>query len=211
PVDRFWNEQEVAIRPVMSPMPLPTGFSGATVLGDGRVIPLVGLAQLIRFAAEQRDACATQFAGPAQSSVTKIIPASTPANPSDVFARQVVLVIDDSVHVRRYLTLTLERAGYEVVPAKDGREGVDKLLGGLRVAAVLCDVEMPRLDGYGVLDEIKGRPEFAKLPITMLTSRNSDKHRKLALKLGASAYFSKPYNDQALLKTLEELIQISTR
>ncbi len=203
PVDRFWNEQEVAIRPVMSPMPLPAGFSGATVLGDGRVIPLVSLAQIIRAAAEQRDSSS------ATAAIDTPTSSASQLEISEASARQVVLVIDDSVHVRRYLTLTLERAGYEVVQAKDGQEGVDKLLGGLKVQAVLCDVEMPRLDGYGVLDEIKGRPEFAKLPITMLTSRNSDKHRKLALSLGASAYFPKPYNDQELLKSLEDLITIS--
>ena len=100
----------------------------------------------------------------------------------------------------------LEQAGYDVEQAKDGQEGVDKLLGGLKVCAVLCDVEMPRLDGYGVLDEIKSRSEFADLPIMMLTSRNNEKHRKLAMNLGASAYFSKPYNEQELLQTLKSLV-----
>ncbi|NET37475.1 MAG: response regulator [Cyanothece sp. SIO1E1] len=103
----------------------------------------------------------------------------------------------------------LEKAGYFVEQARDGQEAVDKLVGGLQVQAVLCDIEMPRLDGYGVLDEIKTRPEFASLPISMLTSRSSDRHRKLAMNLGASAYFAKPYNEQELLKTLEELITAS--
>ena len=94
--------------------------------------------------------------------------------------------------------------------ARDGQEAVDMLLGGLKVQAVLCDVEMPRLDGYGVLDEIKSRPEFKSLPISMITSRSSEKHRKLAMNLGASAYFSKPYNDQQLLKTLANLIAASS-
>jgi two-component system, chemotaxis family, sensor histidine kinase and response regulator PixL len=65
---------------------------------------------------------------------------------------------------------------------------------------------MPRLDGYGVLEEIKGRAEFAHLPIAMLTSRSNEKHRKLAMNLGASAYFSKPYNEQDLLDRLAELL-----
>jgi chemosensory pili system protein ChpA (sensor histidine kinase/response regulator) len=65
---------------------------------------------------------------------------------------------------------------------------------------------MPRLDGYGVLDEIKTQPGFKSLPISMMTSRSSEKHRKLAMNLGASAYFTKPYNEQELLQTLEKLI-----
>ncbi len=226
-IDRFWNEQEVAIRPVMSPMPMPLGFSGTTVLGNGRVIPLVDLVQLVRSAAEHRELVRLEAELAAKQSSQNLPSGSATASAAaedefyfndevmniddltETFAKQAVLVIDDSVHVRRYLTMTLEKAGYDVEQARDGQEGVDKLLGGLKVNAVLCDVEMPRLDGYGVLDEIKSRPEFSDLPITMLTSRNSDKHRKLAMNLGASAYFSKPYNDQALLKALEDLIEES--
>ncbi|MEM9508815.1 MAG: response regulator, partial [Cyanobacteria bacterium P01_E01_bin.35] len=88
----------------------------------------------------------------------------------------------------------------------DGQDAVDKLVAGLAVQAVICDVEMPRLDGYGVLSEIKSNPDFDELPIAMLTSRSNDKHRKLAMKLGAAAYFSKPFNEQEMLQTLASLI-----
>ena len=118
-----------------------------------------------------------------------------------------ILVVDDSINVRRYLSLTLEKAGYQVEQAKDGQEALDKLLSGLSVQAVICDIEMPRLDGYKVLEEIKERAEFEHLPIAMLTSRSNEKHRKLAMNLGASAYFSKPYNEQELLNKLAELLQ----
>jgi chemosensory pili system protein ChpA (sensor histidine kinase/response regulator) len=117
-----------------------------------------------------------------------------------------LLIVDDSINVRRYLALTLEKAGYRVEQAKDGQEAVDKLLAGLQVEAIICDIEMPRLDGYGVLSELRSRPEFQQVPIAMLTSRMNDKHRKLALNLGASAYFSKPYNEQVLIKTLQEVM-----
>jgi two-component system, chemotaxis family, sensor histidine kinase and response regulator PixL len=115
-------------------------------------------------------------------------------------------VVDDSINVRRYLALTLEKAGYQVEQARDGQEAVERLCGGLRVQAVVCDVEMPRLDGYGVLETLRARADFELLPITMLTSRSSDKHRKLAMNLGASAYFAKPYTEQELLQTLKALI-----
>ncbi|MGK7894849.1 MAG: response regulator, partial [Xenococcus sp. (in: cyanobacteria)] len=100
----------------------------------------------------------------------------------------------------------LERNGYQVEQAKDGREAVDKLVSGLEVQAVICDVEMPRLDGYGVLTEVRSHAKFAKLPIAMLTSRNNDKHRKLAMKLGATEYLSKPLDEPGLLTILQKYI-----
>jgi chemotaxis family two-component system sensor histidine kinase/response regulator PixL len=102
--------------------------------------------------------------------------------------------------------LALEKAGYLVEQAKDGQDAVEKLLGGLMVSAVICDIEMPRLDGYGFLARIKSDPAFNELPIAMLTSRSGEKHRQLAITLGASAYFSKPYNERELLTTLREVI-----
>jgi two-component system, chemotaxis family, sensor histidine kinase and response regulator PixL len=101
----------------------------------------------------------------------------------------------------------LSRAGYLVEQAKDGQEALDRLLGGLIVNAVICDIEMPRLDGYGVLEELKNRAEFQNLPIAMLSSRSNEKRRKLAMNLGTAAYFSKPYNEQELLAKLAELVE----
>jgi two-component system, chemotaxis family, sensor histidine kinase and response regulator PixL len=117
-------------------------------------------------------------------------------------------VVDDSINVRRFLALTLEKAGYQVAQAKDGQDALDKLAAGLMVQAVVCDIEMPRLDGFGFLARFKSDPTFEPIPVTMLTSRSGDKHRQLAMSLGATAYFSKPYNEQALLQTLEQLIAV---
>ncbi len=189
-IDRFWQEQEVAIRSVASPMPLPPGFGGVTVLGDGRVIPLLDPTRLMEWIEAEPE--------PA------VIQPVTPMMPIPKQALR-ILVVDDSIHARRYMATTLERSGYLVEQAKDGREAVDKLTGGLAVAAVICDIEMPRLDGYGVLTELREQPEYEELPILMLTSRSSEKHRKLAMNLGATAYFSKPYNEQELLKALTAL------
>jgi len=114
--------------------------------------------------------------------------------------------VDDSINVRLYLAKTLENAGYRVEQAKNGQEAVDKLFNGLNVEAVICDIEMPLLDGYGVLEEVKAKPQFQSLPIMMLSSRSNEKHRKLALNLGACAYFSKPYNEQELLSKIKDFI-----
>ena len=196
-LDKYWQEEEVAIATIKTSIPLFPGLNGSTVLGDGRVIPLIDPNAFYKGIRQQR---ASVTAAGESSATDKNQIAS-------VLDTLTVLIVDDSVHVRRYLAGTLERNGYQVEEAKDGQEAVDKLLGGLQVKAVICDVEMPRLDGYGVLSEIRSEPRFAHLPIAMLTSRSNDKHRKLAMKLGASAYFSKPFNEQEMLQTLESLIE----
>jgi chemosensory pili system protein ChpA (sensor histidine kinase/response regulator) len=191
-LSRFWNEQESTIRTIDSPIPLPPGVISSVVFGDGKVIPLIDpLALVTESLGDRLNAASSGL------DVTEI---------SHLPTVKTILVVDDSINVRRYLSLTLEKAGYRVEQAKDGREAVDKLLEGLVAQAVICDVEMPRLDGYGVLEEIKERPEFSNLPIAMLTSRSNEKHRKLAFNLGAAAYFSKPYNEQQLLEKLSEIL-----
>ncbi|MDJ0690360.1 MAG: hybrid sensor histidine kinase/response regulator [Xenococcaceae cyanobacterium MO_188.B32] len=191
-ISHFWYEQESTIRPIDSPIPLPPGVISSVVFGDGKVIPLVDPILLI-------EECLRNYSTNHQSNRNL-------TETKNLSTTKTILVVDDSINVRRYLSLTLEKAGYRVEQAKDGREAVDKLLSGLSVQAVICDIEMPRLDGYGVLEEIKERAEFARLPIVMLTSRSNKKHRKLAMNLGASAYFSKPYNEQELLDKLAELL-----
>jgi CheY-like chemotaxis protein len=121
--------------------------------------------------------------------------------------RASILVVDDSINVRRFLALTLEKAGFRVEQAKDGEEALAKIVDGLNVNAVVSDVEMPRLDGYGLLSQIRAKPEHSKLPVVMLTSRSGDKHRRLAMNLGATGYFTKPYQERELINTLRELTQ----
>ena len=195
-LEKYWNEQEVGIRPVKTSIPLFPGFTGSTILGDGRVIPLIEPIALSKGIERQKAASSTS------TSETKNF-SDFSFSVSNTFT---ILIVDDSVNVRRYLAGILERNGYQVEEAKDGRDAVDKLLNGLKVDAMICDVEMPRLDGYGVLSEVKSEPSLEHIPIAMLTSRSNDKHRKLAMKLGASAYFSKPFNEQEMLQTLESLI-----
>jgi chemosensory pili system protein ChpA (sensor histidine kinase/response regulator) len=205
-VDRCWGEREVAIRQVEGPLAMPPGFTSCTILGDGKVVPLVDIGELLRWIASER-APQSESASPSHlaqlsASVANLAPlADTPQS-----HKETILVVDDSINVRRFLALALEKAGYLVEQAKDGQDAVEKLLGGLQVQAVICDIEMPRLDGYGFLAQIKSDPAFSDLPVAMLTSRSGDKHRQLAMTLGATAYFSKPYNERELLQTLRQLI-----
>jgi chemosensory pili system protein ChpA (sensor histidine kinase/response regulator) len=199
-IDRYWGEQEVTSRAIDSVTPMTPGINNSIILGDGRVVPLIDPIELVGW----------------MSAKGKLLKDNTidlnSAIPTKSQERHRILVVDDSINVRRYLAAMLERAGYEVEQAKDGQEAVDKLHGGLVVQAVICDLEMPRLDGYGVIESLRSHQHplsintLEDLPILMLTSRSSDKHRKLAMNLGASAYFSKPYEEGDLLKTLSSLI-----
>jgi chemosensory pili system protein ChpA (sensor histidine kinase/response regulator) len=205
-VDRCWGEQEVAIRRVEGDIPMPPGFGNCTILGDGRVVPLVSVAEILHAIASTERRPRTNLLP--QRLTTAFINPPTPAIPipAPVSEKGTILIVDDSINVRRFLALTLERGGYRVEQAKDGQDALDKLSGGLEVQAVICDIEMPRLDGYGFLARVKGNSSLKRLPVAMLTSRSGDKHRQLAMQLGATAYFSKPYNEQELLHTLEKII-----
>ncbi len=264
-IDRCWGEREVAIRQVEGTMTLPPGFASCTILGDGKVVPLVDTASLLRWIAA-RDSVSSRdsdfFQGshstfieftqavttrassalrPTRSGVIKnsmqkdqsfhgstersvepnVLPFEhdivvSPVSKTKDYTldsdatmceqKDTILVVDDSINVRRFLALALEKAGYLVLEAKDGQDAVEKLLSGTQVSAVICDIEMPRLDGYGFLARVKSDPKFSDLPIAMLTSRSGDKHRQLAMTLGAAAYFSKPYNERELLTTLLRVI-----
>ena len=190
-IERFWGEQEVTIRNIASPLPMPPGFASSTVLGDGRVVPIIDPLPVLKWCLER------------EQSGMEIAPTEPK---SQIYSGNTILVVDDSVNVRRFLAMILEKAGYQVEQARDGQKAVDKLESGLAVQAVVCDIEMPRLDGYGLLEEIKGQSQFEDLPIVMLTSRSHEKHRKMAMNLGASAYFSKPFNEQELLDTLAKFV-----
>lgn len=214
-IESCWGEQETAVRRIKSTIPLPAGFSNCTILGDGRVVPLVNIPELLHWiasaSAETADPPAPLSAplGDRQFRLADI-DSLLPGQAALLEQQPAILVIDDSINVRRFLALTLEKAGYQVEQAKDGQEAVEKLRAGLQVNAVVCDIEMPRLDGYGFLAKVKSDPQFEHLPVTMLTSRTSAKHRQLALSLGAIAYFSKPYNEQTLLSTLAQHIHGSS-
>jgi chemotaxis family two-component system sensor histidine kinase/response regulator PixL len=206
-IDRSWGEQEVAVRRIEGPVALPSGFSNCTILGDGKVVPLVNVSDLLRwiFSCEGSNiqSAAVLYGNPIFSGNFGALSLQSRVTPT----QSVVLIVDDSVNVRRLLALTLEKQGYQVVQAKDGLDALEKLEAGLEVHAIVCDIEMPRLDGYGFLARLRANAAYGQLPITMLTSRTGDKHRQLAMKLGANAYFSKPYREQALLKTLEDVIR----
>jgi two-component system, chemotaxis family, sensor histidine kinase and response regulator PixL len=206
-VDRYWGEQEVTIRQVEGTLAMSPGFSGCTILGDGRVVPLVDAIALLRWIDNNEDAGSSHNLSHSLNTLKSDSPDAIISTKKDFVDKTAVLVVDDSINVRRFVAMTLEKAGYRVEQAKDGQDALDKLKGGLVVQAVVSDIEMPRLDGYGFLAHVKSDPNCQHLPIIMLTSRSGEKHRQIAMNLGASAYFSKPFREPELLKTIQQLTQ----
>jgi chemosensory pili system protein ChpA (sensor histidine kinase/response regulator) len=207
-VERYWGEQEVTIRQVEGDLPLPTGFAGCTILGDGRIAPLVDPIALVNYVSAQQatESLAQQLAELDPFFEFTEDGANATTDTIEIANQPTILVVDDSVNVRRFMAITLAKAGFRVEQAKDGQDALDKLNLNPSIQAIVCDVEMPRLDGFGFLAHAKSDPEKNHIPVVMLTSRSGDKHRKLAIRLGASAYFSKPFREQELLTTLKELM-----
>ncbi len=135
------------------------------------------------------------------NSNNKIPAAAEPTPP-----KHTILVVDDSATIRSIVSSILSAAGYQPEVAIDGKEAVDKLELGLCVSAVICDLDMPNLNGYGFLTHVKSDPKFSALPIVMLTSNNDEKSRKRAELLGAADYLTKPCKDEDLLLSLKQLV-----
>ena len=192
--NRCWEEQEVDLRRVEGSIPLPEGFSNCIILDNGRIVPLVNPAQLLDLIA-RKDTINPNFQ-----------PFSFTPSFSTKNHKNSILIVDDSVNVRRFLALSLEKAGYIVEQAKDGQDALFKLQSGLQVQAIICDIEMPRLDGYNFLIRLKSHKHLRQIPVIMLSSRTSKRYRQLALQLGAQVYLSKPYNEHELLQTLKQVL-----
>ena len=114
-----------------------------------------------------------------------------------------LLLVDDSISVRRVISKMLQRAGYQVTTASDGQEALELFMQNQRFDVVLSDLEMPRMNGYELLEELRRRPDSKTVPIIIMTTRAGDKHRNLALELGANTYFSKPVDETRLLNELQ--------
>jgi two-component system chemotaxis sensor kinase CheA len=183
-VDALIEERDVVIRPLGARVRRAAFVSGATVIGDGEVAPVLDVADLVR------------LARPAQTLEAVEAP-----------QRRRVLVVDDSVTTRQLERSILEAAGYEVDVARDGQEAWDRLASGESFDLVVSDVEMPRLDGFQLVSRIRASVRTARLPVVLITARDSDADRHRALEVGASAYVVKGgFDQEALLDILEQLL-----
>jgi chemosensory pili system protein ChpA (sensor histidine kinase/response regulator) len=199
-VDQVLGEQEIVIKQLEGPVPKPVGVAGATVLGDGRIMPIADVLELIDLSMGRirRDASGSLWEQAGGQAMQDAPIAKT---------EPMVLIVDDSITVRELLSMTFNKVGYRVEQARDGQEAWEKLRSGLPCDIVFCDIEMPRMDGLELLSRIQKDPNLKQLPIAMLTSRGADRHRQMAASLGASGYFTKPYLEEALLDAAQRMLK----
>jgi chemotaxis protein histidine kinase CheA len=180
-VDAVLDANELVTRPAGRYLKRIPGVAGIGLLGDGSVIPLLDVAELLRSPHEQHARAAAE--------------ARTLAHER----RSRVLVVDDSLSVRRAVASLLEDQGYDVALARDGLEAV-KSMDVSRPDVLLTDLEMPNMNGLELAAHVRSRAELAGLTIVMITSRSMDKHRRQALSAGVDVYLTKPYTDHELLQ-----------
>ncbi|NEP33350.1 MULTISPECIES: hybrid sensor histidine kinase/response regulator [unclassified Moorena] len=201
-VDQVLGEQEIVIKQIEGPAPKPVGITGATVLGDGRVMPIADVLELIDLAMGR-----IRKDGGVAIWQRMETPTASGAEVNLIKSDPMVLIVDDSITVRELLSMTFSKAGYRVEQARDGQEAWDKLRSGLPCEIVFCDIEMPRMDGLELLSRLQKDPDLCEIPLAMLTSRGADRHRKVAADLGARGYFTKPYLEDVLLDAAQRIRQ----
>ncbi|HEV2238618.1 MAG TPA: Hpt domain-containing protein [Ktedonobacterales bacterium] len=254
-LDSVPGRQEVVVKSLGPHLKNVMGVGGATVLGDGRVVLILNLPELLAkqprvdvviptvpepTSSQPRLSAAAPSADPgpqlaaadiarlntgglppvgaASAAPAYVAPTTVPVGGAVIGTgrrsgrlssgpgsrRGYVLVVDDSPSVRRVVSNMLKSHGWEVQTARDGIEALD-VVARQTPAAVLLDIEMPRMDGYELLATLRSQAQYAGLPLIVITSRAAAKHQQRAIHLGANAYVVKPYQDEELLKTLDEL------
>jgi chemosensory pili system protein ChpA (sensor histidine kinase/response regulator) len=172
------------------------------VLGDGKVVLILNPPQL------------AQRSGSGVSKV-KTVPAERPVDQSQetpqpaqvLITEPLIMVVDDSLTVRKITSRMLSRAGYRVVTATDGVDALEKLEEVIP-DVMLLDIEMPRMDGFALARELRRNPKTMNLPIIMITSRTADKHRDYAMQLGVNTYMGKPYQEDELLQNITDFVAV---
>ncbi|NET06236.1 MAG: response regulator [Symploca sp. SIO2B6] len=198
-VDQALGEQEIVIKQLEGPAPKPVGIAGATVLGDGRIMPIADVLELIDLAKGIRGGVTIWQRE--ENSIPDAV------EMTEAKSEPMVLIVDDSITVRSLLEITFTKSGYRVEQARDGQEAWEKLRSGLPCDVVFCDIEMPRMNGIELLSRLQKDEDLRHIPIAMLTSRGAQRHQQEAAKLGARGYFIKPYQDEVLLDAAQRMIK----
>ncbi len=200
-VDQLLGHQEIVLKPLPKLLPKPLGIRGAAVLGTGQVMMVLDTEELIT----QRG-----LTGPPALLAPMAPSAGTPSDQAPASTKSIsqgrILVVDDSYSVRQMLAMTLKRQGFQVDQAQDGQAAISQLAADPNYQVIITDLEMPRLDGFGLLRHLQTQPHLAQIPAVVLTSRSGEKHRARARSLQAAAYLTKPFRRHDLLQLLESLL-----
>lgn len=188
-VDGLVGNQEIVVKPMGAQLARVPGLIGATVLAEGEIALLVNPTTLLARAIGQ----------------SLNAPLAT-ANGQAAVSAPLIMVVDDSLTVRKVTSRLLARHGYRVLTAKDGVDALEQLREELP-DVMLVDIEMPRMDGFNLTRAIRADARLAHIPIIIITSRTASKHRLHAAEAGVNQYFGKPYNEDELLKCIADFIQ----
>ncbi len=199
-VSQVLGEQEIVIKQIDGPIPKPIGIAGATILGDGSVMPIADVLEIIEIAQGRRSLNSSQDWWEAAGTVKPIV------TEEQSQTKPLVLVVDDSITVRELLSLSFQKLDYRVEQARDGQEAWEKIRAGLPCDMIFCDIEMPKMNGLELLAQIQQDELLATIPVAMLTSRGAEKHRQLAAELGATAYLTKPYTEKELMDVAQKML-----
>ncbi|VAW56297.1 Signal transduction histidine kinase CheA [hydrothermal vent metagenome] len=191
-VDNLIGRREVVVKPVGAQISTVRGISGATILGDGRVVIILEMNALVL----GDSLFHITEAEHEQESLVE-----TP----EVAHETIVMVVDDSITIRKVTERMLTRHDMKVITAKDGIDAVSQLQE-VMPDVMLLDIEMPRMDGYEVATHVRNDPRLANLPIIMITSRSGSKHKDKAMQIGVNKYMGKPFQEDELLENIHELI-----
>ncbi|BAL26122.1 Hpt domain-containing protein [Azoarcus sp. KH32C] len=195
-VDTLRGNQEIVVKNAGPQLARVVGISGATVLGDGEIVLILNPVALASRGLAERTPTQEAPAGELEA-----LEPLEPVAPAPVQHQPTIMVVDDSLTVRKITGRLLEREGYRVVTAKDGVDALEHLLETVP-DVILSDIEMPRMDGFDLLRNIRADDRLTAVPVIMITSRLADKHRQLAEKIGANEYLGKPYEESELLGLL---------
>ncbi len=187
-IDQVVGSREIVVKtggPQLASVP---GIFGATIMGDGRVVVILDIAPLVR---RQSTASPADGEGMQTAGEQRRVP--------------LVMVVDDSVTMRKVTGRVLERHSFEVATAKDGLDALERMAD-IVPDLMLLDIEMPRMDGYELATAMKADPRLRNVPIVMITSRTGDKHRQRAFEIGVERYLGKPYQEVELMRNVFELL-----
>lgn len=192
-VDELLGKEEIVIKSLGEFLEGVGPFAGATISGEGRVLLLVDPTRLLE-ASRQLPAPET-----AEAVEMRVVPGRAAE------AGRAVMLVDDSISIRKYVGQMLEKAGFRVFTAVDGQDALQQLTE-LSVQAIITDLEMPRVNGYALIEDLRRRPNTRDVPIVVLTTRAGEKHVNVARRLGVRHYITKPVDEQAFIRLVESLV-----
>ena len=182
-VDGLLGNRQIVVKSVGAQLSTVRWFTGGTILADGRIALILDVNSLVRMDSAQHQ--------------PQMLESDDQAQPGNVK----VMVVDDSITVRKVTSRLLERHNMQVITAKDGVDAV-AVLQEEHPDVMLLDIEMPRMDGFELARHMRSSEQLNDIPIIMITSRTGDKHRNLAMELGVKRYLGKPYQESDLLENI---------